>query len=277
MSPLLLSLSLLSPAHADEPLPDDPSWWEERSAAVLAGPQGCVEVRGEAELSLAFLRPGGLMGPGETVKAEISGPFQWRIVDGQWVDTRLDMKAKKREGLEVSLDAAFPITGRVGEPAEKPEKDGELTVNLEGGNPSIDVAQESGRSLNIVDDILEELQPETILSWVEPRDGGGYVLVQRAPVPGAAGDEPLEIRTAFPDKKTPTAMDVMLPRKIRLSEDGMTATLMDAQVHLRAAQTDVGLVPVEEGMSLVVGFFGFTLGVEQRIRYTAMRRCPDAG
>jgi hypothetical protein len=96
-------------------------------------------------------------------------------------------------------------------------------------------------------------------------------------VPGAAGDEPLEIRTAFPDKKTPTAMDVMLPRKIRLSEDGMTATLMDAQVHLRAAQTDVGLVPVEEGMSLVVGFFGFTLGVEQRIRYTAMRRCPDAG
>lgn len=276
MSLLLLGLALAQSALADDALPDDPSWWEERARAVLAGPKGCVDVRGEASLSLAFVRPGGFMGPGETVRAEAKGPFQWRIVDGQWVDTKLEMKAET-EGLDINLDAAFPVTGRVGEPAEKPEPDAEIRLGRDGDKRTVDVAQESGRSLNMVDDILEELKPEATLSWVEPRDAGGYVLVQRAPVEQAVGDEPLEIRTAFPDKKTPTAVDVVFPRKIRISEDGFTATLIDGQVHLRAAETDVGLVPVEEGMSLVIGFFGFTLGVEQHIRYDAMRRCPSAG
>lgn len=277
---LFFILALALPTHAETPaahagtLPDDPTWWEARARAVLAGPQGCVDVRGDAHLQLVFVRPGGLMGPGETVKAEASGPFTWRIEDGRWVDTRLEMTATG-DGPDISLSMAFPVTGRVGEGGR--DGDAELSISLDGDSPSIDMAAEGGRHLNMVDDILEGLKPEAMLSWVEPRDAGGYVLVQRAPVPGAVGDEPLEIRTAFPDTRVPTAVDVRLPRKVRVGEGLAAATLMDAQVHLRAAQTDVGLVPVEEGMSLVVGFMGFTLGVDQRLRYTALRACPTPG
>jgi hypothetical protein len=271
---LTFALALMLPAHAEPALPDDPAWWEEQARAVLAGPTGCVDVRGDARLQLVFVRPGGLMGPGETVEADASGPFSWRIRDGRWVDTQLEMKSKG-DGPDISMSSAYPITGRVGDVTE--DADAELSISMEGDKPSIDMAAEGGRHLNMVDEILEELRPDATLSWVEPRDAGGYVLVQRAPVPGAVGDAPLEIRTAFPDKKVPTAVDVRLPRKVRIGEGLAVATLMDAQVHLRAAQTDVGLVPVEEGMSLVVGFFGFTLGVEQHIAYTAMRRCPTDG
>ena len=271
---LTFALALLLPAHADPSLPDDPTWWEEQARAVLAGPTGCVDVRGDARLQIVFVRPGGLMGPGETVRADARGPFTWRIRDGRWVDTRLTLTSTG-DGPDLRMSSAFPITGRAGDPDEDGES--ELSISLAGDTPSIDLAAEGGRHLNMVDEILEGLQPEATLSWVEPRDAGGYVLVQRAPVPGAVGDEPLEIRTAFPDKKVPTAVDVRLPRKVRIGEGLAVATLMDAQVHLRAAQTDVGLVPVEEGMSLVVGFMGFTLGVEQHLRYTGMRPCRDAG
>jgi hypothetical protein len=271
---LTFALFLMLPAHAEPALPDDPAWWEEQSRAVLAGPGACVDVRGEAHMKLMFVRPGGLMGPGETIKADASGPFAWRIRDGRWVDTRLEMKSRG-DGPDLSISTAFPVMGQVGDVIES--ADAEVSIGTDGEQPSIDMAAEGMRALNMVDEILQGLKPEATLSWVEPRDAGGYVLVQRAPVPGAVGDSPLEIRTAFPDKKVPTAVDVHLPRKVRIGEGLVVATLMDAQVHLRAAQTDVGLVPVEEGMSLVVGFLGFTLGVEQRITYNAMRRCPDDG
>ena len=84
---LTFALFLMLPAHAEPALPDDPAWWEAQSRAVLAGPGACVDVRGEAHMKLMFVRPGGLMGPGEAIKAGASGAFAWRGRDGRAGDS----------------------------------------------------------------------------------------------------------------------------------------------------------------------------------------------
>jgi hypothetical protein len=83
----------------------------------------------------------------------------------------------------------------------------------------------------------------------------------------------LTMRTRFPKGGAPTLLDVMLPRKVSAGDGLIDINLMDAQVHVRSAETAVGIVPVQEGVSMLIGALGFTVGLDQQIQYTGFRGC----
>jgi hypothetical protein len=268
--PSLCCCALASPALAG-PVDDDPEPWEVRARPLLAGPPGCVEVRGEAEISLALVTPGGWRGPGETRRSMVAGTFSGQMQDGVWQKSTTSMKPVG-DGPEVTLDAVVPVMGKV----DRGDGPKEVTVSLSQGKngDSIDLSSQGTRGLNLIDTILEEVQPETTVSWIEREANGDVVLFQQSPVRGARADDPLEIRTVFPGGGPPRSVDVRLPKHIKVGDGLIKADLMRAQVHLRAAETAVGVLPTTEGVSLVVGVLGFTVGVEQHLTYTQARVCP---
>jgi hypothetical protein len=260
---------LASPAMAG-PVDDDPEPWELRARPLLAGPPGCVEVRGEAQISLALVTAGGWRGPGETRRSRVAGSFSGQIQDGVWEKTATALKPVG-DGPELKLDSVVPVMGQVAR-GDGPQ---EVTAQLSQGQngDAINLSGQGSRGLNLVDSILEEVQPETTVSWIEREANGDVVLFQQSPVKGARADDPLEIRTVFPGGGPPRSVDVRLPKQIKIGDGFVKANLLRAQVHLRAAETEVGLLPVEEGVSLVVGVLGFTVGIEQRLTYTQARAC----
>ena len=269
MLPLLVPLALTPLAQAG-PVDDDPEPWELRARPLLAGPEGCVQVRGDARISLDLVTPGGWRGPGETRRSTVAGPFTGEIRDGVWKKNTTELKPVG-DGPEVHMNFVVPVMGRM----ESTEGQHKVTVQVGKGEDgdTIDLSGQGARGLNLVDSILEEVKPETTVSWIEREPNGDVVLVQQSPVRGAKSDDPLEIRTVFPGGGPPRSVDVRLPKHIRVGDGLVKATLLHAQVHLRAADSEVGVLPVEEGMSLVVGVLGFTLGVEQHLNYVQARPC----
>jgi hypothetical protein len=61
---------------------------------------------------------------------------------------------------------------------------------------------------------------------------------------------------------------------MRVGDGMVSATVLNGQLHLVGQTTELGTLPSVESLSVVVGAFGFTLGVEQEIRYTRVRPCP---
>lgn len=272
---MLLLLLGLTTAFAQDPA-DDPRPYEAATRALLNGPSGCVQVRGDAQVDLVFVRPGGWRGPGETVKMSATGPFQWTMRDGHWDGTPAELKSTG-DGPDLNLQSLGPVIGTMGDGDDEDEDEGDISITKdESGRTRIDVAGESERGLSIVDEILEEVAAEATLSWVEPTPQGGKLLFQRAQVDGAPKDEPLEIKTRFDKGGGATAVDILFPKRIRIDTDEplLRPVLLDAQVHVRAEDTALGRVVTRETASFVLGLFGFTLGVEQQIRYTGARACP---
>jgi hypothetical protein len=272
---LLLAFALFGAARATDPA-DDPRPYEEATRALLNGPPGCRQVRGEGRLDLVFVRPGGWTGPGETVKSSAAGPFLWTIRDGLWDATPAKL-VSIGDGPDLKLENLLPVIGTTGDGEERGEEGGEISVSKDkDGKSTIDVSGESQRALSIVDQVLEEVAAEATLSWVEPAADGGKVLFQRAIVKGAPRDEPLEIRTRFDAEGGATAVDILFPKRVRIEADEFIGkpVLLDAQVHVRAQRTPDGPVVTRESASFVIGLFGFTLGVDQALTYTGTRPCP---
>lgn len=269
------SLGVAEAAPSATPSNADPAPWEARAKPLLAGPPGCVEVRGQVEMSLAYVKPGGWLGPGETVKFHLSGPFEGRLEQGTWTRRKADLRSPADEK-EVVFEDVIPVVGRlaVHKAADgSVEEGGSLSISMNGKEEPINISAEGAKGVNLVDKILEAINPDMTLSYIEEEADGSVVLVQQSPVRNARGDEMLTMRTRFPKGGAPTLLDVMLPRKVSAGDGLIDINLMDAQVHVRSAETAVGIVPVQEGVSMLIGALGFTVGLDQQIQYTGFRGC----
>ncbi|MCB9780686.1 MAG: hypothetical protein H6742_19115 [Alphaproteobacteria bacterium] len=286
--PLVLSrLTLAGPAPAamaaegaDDPLP-----WEQASRALLDGPDTCIQLRGEVRYAVALYTPGGWLGRAQRRDLTQQGVLEGTLDHGFWTSLQAtwpEAEEGAEEGDEDVLEVARvrPIVGRrpkgeldgeEGEESEESEEGGSLSISLSGDDTKV-AADQGAQALGMLDGIIEDIDPAVTTSWIA-WDEASDAVVLRQQVPLQQGGE-LMVQTVFPDMGPPTSLDAVFPRRIAFREGPVRVVLRDAQLHLRGQQTSLGLVPVEESASAVVGVFGFTLGFEQRISYTGARACP---
>jgi hypothetical protein len=274
---LLATAGLL---HAADPPPvslealEDTTPWEEAARRLRHGPDGCVEFEGTADVRLAIHQPGGWLGPGDQKTLHAVGTFKGTLDHGVWTSLVADIKSTGED--ELTIDTVRPLVGRM-PPAQDAEGDaggGNVSVSIGGESTSVALAGPSEEAANLLDELVDEIDPAITLSFVV-WDAGRRAIVLREQVPlNRPNDgETMEIRTFFPEAGVPTAIDVIFPERVRFGEGLVKATATNGQMHLRSKATELGLLPGVESLSVVFGALGFTIGMEQRLAYTRARAC----
>ena len=293
---LLASVAFLSAAQAQAPLLDegpvpleqalDMGRWEAASRELIDGPAACVELQGEVDLTIALFTPGGWLGPGETRTLSARGTYEGTLDHGVW--TRLIPHWTESEDAEtLSLGSITTIVGRQtegtlvpdGEGGERPlgEAEGELSISVGGEQTSVDMASSATDALGVLDEIMDSLESDVNLSYSgwDP-DQRAIVLHQVVPM-RERGDDMFQVVTLFPEGGPPTQLDAYFPKRVKVDVDApFKVTLLNAQLHLRGTPTPLGVLPAEEGGSLVMGVLGYTFGLEHHLRTTRARPCPAA-
>jgi len=288
MGPLLTLLLAAGPSWAQDPLApppavtpavlDDVGRWEQAARVLLDGPPGCVEVQGTATFQVAFFSPGGWLGPGERRDLVSKGHFEGRLQGGTWTALRTTWDPVE-DGDALHIDQVHPIVGKVQPAADAPAPDppgkGSVSISSSGSGTSIDVAGGSEGALGLLDQIMHDIDPAVTTayaSWEGERRS--VVLHQLVPLEHDGGD--LEVQVSFPEGGPPLSLDAVFPPRVRAGDGLVKMRVLDAQLHLRSRNTELGVLPGEEGASMVVGVLGYTLGVDQRLSYDRARACPAA-
>lgn len=271
---LSLASALASPpALTAEEVMDHPRW-EAASRVLIDGPDSCLELQGAATIDVALFRPGGWLGPGETRKLTARATFTGTLDHGVW--TRLDATWEESSSPDsITMSELRPLVGRPATVEGTDEAEHSVSVSSSEESTEVAVSQGASQALGLLDTIIAEIDPDITLAhstW-DP-ELGAVVLDQVVPL-AERGSESFTIRTHFPGGGPPLALDAHFPRRLRskVQDTGFRVSLLNAQVHLRGASTELGLVPREEGASAVVGALGITVGLAQQISYTAVRPC----
>ncbi len=262
--------------------------WEDASRVLIDGPGGCIQVRGSVDMTLAIYRPGGWMGPGETTKIPAKGSFEGTLKDGAWTRLVTDFQERAETGGkadEFEFDRFHPVIGRItpqtdrGEPPEEPEEsDGdEVSISIGGDGTQVAVDQGSSEAMNILDEIMDQVESDVNLSYSGWDASTESVVLHQVVPMEERGDAIYQVVTLFPNGGPPTRLDAVFPKRWRMPIDDspVKVTLMNGQLHIRGTATELGVIPTEEGASIVAGVLGFTFGFDQHIRYTSVRQCPD--
>jgi hypothetical protein len=256
--------------------PEDLDHWMQRASALLAGPQGCFEFEGTLEVKIAGYLPATRWGRPGRRDFDYSGAFEGRLESGTWTAFRYRL-APDEEGVGLeSLDVpVFPLLGRISPTVPQREK---LPTEEPESGLAISVGNQED-AFNLVHRFLDELDPATATAYAQwDEEERGVTLFEDVPLSDAPRADTVSLVTWFPGGEPyGTRLDVEFPRRVRLSEDRVTFTLFDAQVHVRAQVVGEEVLPALESLSLGVGALGFTVGYEQRITYATARRCvgPD--
>lgn len=268
-----LALAAAPPPVSPEAL-EDTAPWEDAARRLRHGPDGCVELEGTADVRLAIHQPGGWLGPGDQKTLHATGSFAGTLDHGVWTSLRAELGSTGDD--ELKIDQVRPLVGRM-PPAPEGEgqgSDGNVSVSIGGETTSVALAGPSQEAANLLDELVDEIDPAITLAFVV-WDAGRRAIVLREQVPlNRPNDgETLEIRTFFPEAGAPTAIDVVFPERVRFGDGLVKATATNGQMHLRAQETELGLLPGVESLSVVFGALGFTIGMEQRLAYTRARAC----
>ncbi len=133
------------------------------------------------------------------------------------------------------------------------------------------LASSGPQAVNLLDEILDEVDPSVTMAYVEPT-AQGWALVEHADIDGHTDD--LDMRWQIDATGLPTALDVTFPKRMQIGDGVVKARILNGQLHLRGQTNELGTLPSSESLSVVVGVLGFTVGVEQEIRYVRARPCP---
>lgn len=245
---------------------DDIVAWEKAARLLIDGPDACVRVQGRVSVRVALYAAGGWLSPGTRRDVVAEGTFEGRLDHGVW--TSLTTTWAPPEGPDaLTLDRFHPIVGRLApSPPDAPPDPG---MQIKLGGSSFRVSGGSGEAPGLLDQLLEEIDAETTASYTR-WEGGAVELLQEVPLDSG---ERLVVKTSFPGAGPPTSMDATFPAKVRVGSKLLKVTLMDAQLHLRGKTTPLGTLPGEEGVSVVMGTLGFTLGFDQRVSYQRAAAC----
>jgi len=305
---ILMSALAAEPTPAPAPAPsgefdlsrlDDPGAWHTRSRVLLDGPPGCIEVQGRVRLQVSLYSAGSLLSTGGRRDIVGEGRFEGRLSGGTW--TRLNttwVEAPEGDSVALEVDRFRPIVGRlpprdqmqttprptieerytedeivIPPDLEEAEEDGTLAITKGPDGLRVHIDGGGDAALGMLDEIIDDIDPSgtsVYVTW----DPDAKVVQMTESVPFDHGDDAMEILVHFPNGEAPTRLDATFPKRMKLREDGMAFTIRDAQLHLRSRQTELGVVPGVEGMSVVVGMMGFTAGIDQRVSYDRVRACP---
>jgi hypothetical protein len=261
-------LFLLAPLAAEVLNVDDVAGAKRRVRPLLDGPPGCIEVQAEAKDTIVVMSPGGVFGaPGHRVYSA-SGTIFGRLDKGVWTSWGPPLRDDHPDdGVDLDAFVAFPMVGRT-DHEDDDEHHGSVSVDSSG---DVAVASAGPKAVNMLDEILEEIDPAITMAYIEPADGG-WALVEHADVDGH--EEDLEMRWHVDSSGSPKALDVTFPKRIQFGDSVVKVRVLNGQLHLRGQTNELGTVPTRESLSLVAGALGFTVGFEQEIRYVRARACP---
>jgi hypothetical protein len=270
--PWLLGFAMLVAQPPSVEQIEDVDAWQTRARVLLDGPPACVELRGDVRYELALYVPGGWLGPGEQRRIAREGTFSGTLDHGLW--RRLEARLDPVEGEDAfSIDQIRPMVGRL---PSTGERGGSLSVGASNKGTSIDVAGGARQGLGLLDQIIEGIDPAVTLAWSSWDASSAAMLLHQSVPLGVSGSQELLIVTTFPAAGPPTALDAEFPKRFRIGTAPFRVTLMNAQLHLRGEITPLGVLPTQESSSVVLGFLGWTLGVEQRLHFRGARACAEA-
>ena len=275
---------------------DDTDAWQQHARALLDGPPGCIEVQGRVRVQVSLYSAGGFLSSGSRQDVVGEGRFTGRLDQGVWTALETTWTEQpSTDAIVLELDRFHPIVGRMPAVPKDPhaprlaqgdvgpngevilvteddEDNGELSISKGEDGIRVHMSDGGQAALGMLDEILEDLKPNgtaVYVTWNE--DTRTVELTESVPLDG---EGVLAIDTHFPEGEVPTWLDARFPKRITLSEEGVRFTIRDAQLHLRSKATPLGVVPGVEGVSAVVGFMGFTIGLDQRVGYDRVRACP---
>jgi len=248
---------------------DDIGATKRRARTLLDGPDRCIEVQAEAKDTIVILGSGGLFGSPEHSVYTASGSLFGRLDHGVWTSWGPPLHDDRPDD-KVALGAitARPMVGKTIEHEGDPEHHGSVSV---GSSGDVAVASSGPQAVNLLDEILDEVDPEVTMAYVEP-DNDGWALVEHADIEGQ--EEDLDMRWHIDQSGVPTTLDVTFPKRMRIGDGLVSAKVLNGQLHLLGRTNELGTLPSIESLSVVIGVLGFTVGVEQEIRYTRVRPCP---
>jgi hypothetical protein len=264
-----MSMPLLLLSIAAEVLNlDDIAAAKRRARTLLDGPDRCIELQAEAKDTIVIMSPGGLFGSPRESTYTASGTVFGRLDHGVWTSWGPPLHDDRPDD-DVALGAvtARPMVGKTPEHEGDPEHHGSVSVSSSG---DVALASSGPQAANLLDEVLDEVDPEVTVAYVEP-DTQGWALVEQADIAGQEDD--LDMRWHIDPTGLPTALDVTFPKRMQIGDGAVKARVLNGQLHLRGQTNELGTLPVSESLSVVVGVLGFTVGVEQEIRYVRARPC----
>ncbi len=186
---------------------DDVAHWNARNDALLEGPTGCWEFLGEARVRVAVFIPGGLVDKPQRVETTLAGPFTGRMEDGLWTRLDHDLHPVASTGkLVVTEIPVHPMVGRLaldgGEGGEDPAQDddggGSISIGMSGEGVVVG-AQAWSQAANLVDEIIEAVDPDTVLVWAGwDEERASVQVVKTMPLGRRAAAGEVTVRSLHP-------------------------------------------------------------------------------
>ncbi len=292
---MMVAIAAASAAPPEGVDPDDLDRWEAGTRALLDGPAACWDFEGRLEVLLRLHTPPSMFSRGEQRDLATTGAFSGRISQGEWQSFayRLDPPAgdDDMEGLTGDLPV-FPIMGRIDQDvvvnldseqedgdageAEVDEDDDSVSISF-GGDGGTQVDASTSKAMNLIDEILEAIDPASTTSYGQwGDDPAGVTLIQDAPLTDRPRSDALSLVSFFPQGRPhATKLDVGFPKRIKVGDGLVKATLIDPQLHLRGQVVGDAVLPALESVSSVFGVLGFTVGYEQKLTYSAAMPCTS--
>jgi len=246
-------------------------------------------LRGEFETTRAIFLPASLFSKGEVETRHTQGTFEGTMEDGQWTrfvySVPLGPDATREDRDKTNAIALRPLVGRMDTsiisrhpddipPAlistEDEDKDGASEDSAESAD--VEPREPSNLLRASVEEWWDSSVSTSYMRWDENRNGAE--LVMEVPVDDSRRAPMVTMTAFFPGGgQHATNVDTILPRRLVIGDGLFKAKAMNGQLHLQGVEMGNWLLPLSESWGAVIGFFGFTGGVEQRLAYTSAQQC----
>ena len=251
---LWTALAVDPPAELDL---DNVDPYMDNSDKLLEGPTGCWELVGSVSWSWEFGRFGSTKGD-----AVMVGRFE----DGKWTSIRGLPKGEQiRRGKEIAktvynADNRFvPLIGKI-------EYSAEEIAEVEAGAPS------ESQTVNLLEEMVEELTTEVSSSYLKWDDGPGQlVLVTEHDLEKSKGEAQTLVRFAA-DSTLPIQLDIVGPESFPVRRIP-PIRLDNVRVRLRGTPHGQTVVPTYETFSFEARVLGIRGHGKQTIDYVQASRC----
>lgn len=266
---------------------EDLDAWEQGARALRDGPDGCWTFRGDASVRAVVFRAPMLYRSASEQITEYTGPFEGHLEQGRWHSFTHTLTGPDDDSLDLDPQLV-PMIGRLNRDAmQTQEAPPEPEPSERGVSVSIGGSAGGGsrQAVSMVDRVLDAIDPAATTSYAQWADSPrGVTLVQDVPLDESASADTVTLTTFFgvpadrtlPGAAPATSLSMVFPKRMRVGEGLLKATLKEPQLHVRATVVDEQAMPTVERLSVVVGALGFTVGYEQTLRYRQALRCPPA-
>lgn len=271
-------IALAQAGHPGDEALLDLDRWDAAADRLVDGPDGCWVFEGEATQTVVVYQAPSRMFTASQRTIEAQGPFTARLEGQRWVKIQYEPESSDPD-LDLDLDL-WPLMGKLSHRRGEGERE-EVAISLSssGGEDGAQISGGVKAGMGLLHEAFEKLtgSVETgYATWDEQRNAVRYL--REVAVSDERKDKTVTVAAWYPDGGAhATRIDAAWPKQMKLGRWPARITLRDPQMHVQGFVYEDQVLPNAESVSLVAGFFGFTVGFEQQLRYRTATPCvPDA-